>query len=151
MEDNNLETSVIETLKIKVYVKVDANKIIKRIESSISSSYIDFSNWIEIDEGVGDKFAHAQGQYLENGLMDEKGRFNYKYDTRLVELTEEEKNILFPPIEPKLTEIEILKEKNITLEKALLEMADIQSKEYENREILENAVLDLANTLAGGE
>ena len=28
--------------------------------------------------------------------MDEKGRFNYKYDTELVELTEVEKEILFP-------------------------------------------------------
>lgn len=55
------------------------------------------------------------------------------------------------PPEPLPTEIDILKEKNSTLEKALLEMAEVQSKEYENRIILENAVLDLANTIAGGK
>lgn len=149
--DNNLEIPIIETLKIKVYAKVDGNKIIKRIESSISSFYIDFSNWTVIDEGYGDKYSHAQSQYLEKGLVDEKGRYNYKWDNSLIELTEEEKNILFPPVEPQPTELEILKEKNATLEKALLEMAEVQSKEYENRTILENAVLDLANTIAGGK
>lgn len=80
---------------IKVYIQTDINKTVTRIESEISP--IDFTDWIEIDEGDGDKYAHAQSQYLEKGLMDEKGRYNYKYDTSLVELTESEKEILFPP------------------------------------------------------
>lgn len=59
--------------------------------------------------------------------------------------------ILVPVPVSKSSEVDILKEKNATLERALLEMAKVQSKEYENRKILENAVLDLANTIAGGK
>lgn len=149
MEENNLEIPIIETPKIKVYVKIDTNKIIKEVGSS---NFIqDLEGWIEIDEGYGDKYSQAQNNYLEKGLVDERVRYNYKWDNSLIELTEEEKNILFPTPEPLPTEIDILKEKNATLEKALLEMAEVQSKEYENRKILENAVLDLANTIAGGK
>ena len=81
--------------KIKVYIQTNINKTVTAINSSIFLQ--DTTGWIEIDEGNGDKYAHAQSQYLENGLMDEKGRFNYKYDTELVDLTEAEKEILFPP------------------------------------------------------
>lgn len=149
MEENKVEIPVIEVPPIKVYAKIDSNKIVKEINSSIFIR--DSTDWIKVDEGVGDRYSHAQSQYLEKGLTDNKGRYNYKWDTKLIELTEEEKAILFPRTEPQPTELEILKEKNATLEKALLEMAEVQSKEYENRTILENAVLDLANTIAGGK
>lgn len=81
--------------KMKVYIKTDNNNTVTAINSSIFLQ--DITDWIEVDEGNGDKYSHAQGQYLEKGLMDKKGRFNYKYDTELVELTEEEKEVLFPP------------------------------------------------------
>lgn len=87
--------------KIKVYIQTDSNKTVIAINSSIFLQ--NTTGWIEIDEGNGDKFAHAQGQYLEKGLMDEKGRFNYKYDNVLIELTEAEKEILFPPLPPQPT------------------------------------------------
>lgn len=152
MEENKVEILVIEAPKIKVYTKLDTNKIIKEVNSSIFIQ--DLKDWTQIDEddGIRDReiFSHAQSQYLGKGLMDSHGRYNYKWDNKLVELTEEEKNILFPPQEPQPKEIDILKEKNATLEKALFEMAELQFKEYENRKILENAVLDLANTIAGG-
>lgn len=111
--------------KFKVYIKLDENKIIKRIESNISSSYINFTDWLEIDEGYGDKFSHAQSQYLERGLTDEKGRYNYKYDNALVELTEEEKNILFPPVEPKPSELEILRQEKEVLAKSVYDLTSI--------------------------
>lgn len=54
-------------------------------------------DYIQIDEGSGDKYAHAQGNYLEKSLVDESGRYNYKFeDGKVLELTEEEKNTLFP-------------------------------------------------------
>lgn len=81
--------------KIKVYIQTDINKTVTAINSSIFLQ--DTTGWTEIDEGKGDKYAHAQSQYLEKGLVDEKGRFNYKYDAGIVELTEAEKEILFPP------------------------------------------------------
>lgn len=98
-----------ENTKMKVYAKIDTNKVVNRVESSISSSYIDFTDWLEVDEGYGDKYALAQNNYLKKGLIDEKGRYNYKWDNSLIELTEEEKNILFPPVEPKPTEYEALR------------------------------------------
>lgn len=106
MEENNLEIQAIEVPQIKVYIKLDSNKILREVNSSIFIR--DSTDWIVIDEGVGDKFSHAQSQYLTKGLVDEKGRYNYKYDTALVELTEEEKNILFPPIEPPIDPKDIL-------------------------------------------
>ena len=102
---------------IKVYIQTDINKTVTRIESEISP--IDFTDWIEIDEGNGYKYAHAQNNYLEKGLMDEKGRFNYKYDTSFVELTEAEKEILFPPSPPQPTELDLMKQELVNVQEAL--------------------------------
>ena len=87
-----------ENIKIKVYVKINELNIITDINSSIFLDNIE--SYIQIDEGSGDKYAHAQGNYLEKGLVDESGRFNYKFeDGKILELTEEEKNTLFPKTE----------------------------------------------------
>lgn len=63
--------------KVKVYIKVDENNNIIAINSSIFLK--DTTNWIEIDEGFGDKFCHAQGNYLEKPIKDIKNDWNYKY------------------------------------------------------------------------
>ena len=102
--------------KIKVYIQTDINKTVTAINSSIFLQ--DTTGWIEIDEGNGDKYAHAQSQYLEKGLMDEKCRFNYKYDNVLIELTEAEKEILFPQITLVPTEVELLRQELITMQEA---------------------------------
>lgn len=92
--------------KIKVYAKLDENNVIISINSSIFLK--DTTDYIEIDEGMGDKFAHAQGNYLEKGLTDEQGRYNYKYDKKLVLLTDEEKEVLFPKPTPQPIEQDII-------------------------------------------
>lgn len=92
--------------KIKVYVKLDENKVIKEIQSSIFLK--DTMDWIEIDEGMGDKFAHAQGNYLPKGLVDNSGKYNYKFENELVELSDEEKELLFPTPAPQPTNDDIL-------------------------------------------
>ena len=80
---------------IKVYAKINENNIITDINSSIFLNNIE--GYTQIDEGSGDKYSHAQGNYLEKSLVDESGRFNYKFeDGKILELTEEEKNTLFP-------------------------------------------------------
>lgn len=85
-----------EEIKYKVYIQVDENNIVKRVDSEWNIN--DVENWIFIDEGEGDKYQHAQSNYLEKGLFDEQGRFNYGYVGRiLIELTEEEKEALFKP------------------------------------------------------
>lgn len=81
---------------IKVYAKLDTDKYVINVNSEIFLS--DTTDYVMIDEGEGDKYAHAQGQYLEKGLMDDKGRYNYKYvDSTLVEVEEEDK----PTVEEK--------------------------------------------------
>ena len=87
-----------ENMKVKVYVKINEHNIITDINSSIFLDNIE--SYIQIDEGSGDKYAHAQGNYLEKSLVDESGRFNYKFeDGKVLELTEEEKNTSFPKTE----------------------------------------------------
>ncbi len=86
--------------KIKVYIKIDENNCIAEVASSIFLRNIE--NYIEIDEGVGQKYAHAQNYYFkEKPLRDIQGRCNYKYENnKVTELTEEEKESLFPVQEP---------------------------------------------------
>ena len=88
-----------EENKIKVYIKIDSNNCITYINSSIFLK--DIKDWICIDEGFGQKYAHAQNYYFEDKkpLRDNEGRCNYKLvDNKPLELTEEEKEKLFPPI-----------------------------------------------------
>ena len=83
---------------IKVYAKISEHNIVTAINSSIFLNSIE--GYTQIDEGSGDKYAHAQGNYLEKSLVDESGRYNYKLeDNKILELTEEEKNALFPKTE----------------------------------------------------
>lgn len=104
--------------KIKVYVKLDENNVITQINSSIFLK--DVTDWVEIDEGMGDKFAHAQSQYLPKGLVDEQGRYNYKYVNGLVALTDEEKDELFPA--QAIEDVPTIDERVKALEGAMLEM-----------------------------
>ena len=63
--------------KIKVFILVnDENEIID-VASDIFLK--DITSWIEIDEGYGDKYAHAQSQYFEKPLVNEDGSYNYKF------------------------------------------------------------------------
>ena len=80
--------------KIKVYVKLDENNVVVDIQSSV---FLDNTeNWIKIDEGYGDKYALAQTHYLSKWITDENGIFNYKYEDKLIELTDEEKRQYYP-------------------------------------------------------
>ena len=91
----------------KVYVKTDSNSVITEINSDIFLSLVE--GYMLIDEGEGDRYAHAQGNYLENRLMDDRGRYNYKLqDGSVVELKEAEKEELFPSSNPLPSDIEIL-------------------------------------------
>lgn len=67
---------------IRVYVKVNADGYITEINSEIFIK--DFTGWIEIDKGYGDKYAHAQSQYFDKSLINEFGKYNYKYENGIV-------------------------------------------------------------------
>lgn len=105
---------------IKVYAKLDENKIITAINSSIFLH--DAEGWVVIDEWTNglprDRYVHAQGSYLPNGLTDHNGHYNYKFDSALMELTDEEKEIFFPAPTPLPTTEERIE----ALENAMLEM-----------------------------
>ena len=52
-----------EDYKIGVYVRTDSQNNIIEVNSDIFIK--DLTGWIKIDEGNGDKFAHAQSQYFD--------------------------------------------------------------------------------------
>ena len=59
----------------KVYVRTDSGGIITDINYS---AFISGDGWTEVDCGEGDRFHHAQGNYLERGLTGDDGIYNYK-------------------------------------------------------------------------
>lgn len=62
---------------MRVYIKTDSKNRITEINSELFIP--DVSGWVEIDSGDGDKFAHAQGNYLPRSLRDENGVYRYKF------------------------------------------------------------------------
>ena len=71
---------------IKVYVKVNDKNEVVEVGSSIFIE--DTTGWIEIDEGFGDKYAHAQSQYFDKPLINENGVYNYKYINNKITINE---------------------------------------------------------------
>ena len=81
----------------KVYVSLQ-DGYITSINSDIFLSEEEMSTMTEIDQGKGDKYAHAQGLYLEKGLVDKYGRYNYKFvEGKVVEVAEAEKPTIEEP------------------------------------------------------
>lgn len=73
---------------IKVYVKVDEQSRITAVGSSIFVA--DPTGWVQIDEGYGDRYAHAQSQYFDS-LTTGDGVYKYKLeDGKAVERTVDE-------------------------------------------------------------
>lgn len=72
-----------------VYVKVNADDYITSVNSS--AFLMDATGWVEIDSGYGDKYHHAQGNYLPESIMTMDGAYRYKLiDGKVVECTEAE-------------------------------------------------------------
>lgn len=61
----------------KVIVLVDN---LNRIVSINSSAFLaDVSKWLQIDEGTGDRYRHAQNNYFPKPKYDERGIPRYAY------------------------------------------------------------------------
>ena len=72
-----------------VYVKTNDSGYITAVNSSAFLS--DLSGWTEIDCGTGDKYHHAQGNYVPGPLMTDGGAYRYKLvNSKPVECTPEE-------------------------------------------------------------
>ena len=81
----------------KVYVSLQ-DGYITSINSDIFLSEEEIQTMTEIDQGRGDKYAHAQSQYLEKGLVDEQCRYNYKFvEGKVIEIAEADKPTIEEP------------------------------------------------------
>ncbi len=70
-----MEYTLKQTSPIKVYVKINDRKEIVEVNSEIFLN--DLTGWVYIDEGYGDKYAHAQTQYFQRPLKSDNGKYNY--------------------------------------------------------------------------
>lgn len=105
-----------------VYVLTDQKACIVAVDSS--AFLPDPSGWTEIDSGYGDRYHHAQGNYFDQPLMDERGIWRYKLsDGKAVERTQEEMDADWIEPESKPT----IEQRVETLEQKVdVEMADQQ-------------------------
>ena len=125
-----------EENKISVYIKTDSNSNITDINSDVFIN--DTDGWIKIDEGIGDKYTHAQGNYLSKGLTTENGIYRYKYiDNKVVEKTYKE---IENETENNKNETEISDTELIQAE-MLLNQERIIAKQNEHDEILAELLL----------
>ena len=72
-----------------VYVQTNESGYITSVNSSVFLP--DITGWTEIDQGIGDKYHHAQGNYFPKPIITDGGAYRYKLvDGKPVECTAEE-------------------------------------------------------------
>ena len=140
-EDEYQENTIEIDPPCVVMIKIDEKNRIIAIDSD---SFIqDKSEWIEIDSGYGDKYYHAQTQYLSTPLINLDGIYRYKFiNNEILERTEEEiqqdKEEIVTPVTDQerieqlelendqlKKEVQALSEKNTFIEDCLIEMSTI--------------------------
>ena len=89
----------------KVLVRVDS---VDRVVEINSSAFLqDTDGWVQIDSGHGDRYHHAQGNYFDKPLCDERGICRYKLvNGRPVERTVSEMDADYTPPEVKPTQLD---------------------------------------------
>lgn len=76
-------------MEYKVYIKPNSDSFITAVDSSAFLS--DTTDWVQIDEGSGDRYHHAQGNYFEKPIVTDGGAYQYKLVGKAaVECTAEE-------------------------------------------------------------
>jgi len=109
-----------------------------RVTAINSDAFVSGDGWTAIDEGEGDRYRHAQNNYLLKPLTDERGVYRYKLvDGLVVQRTQAEMDADFaarPAPEPTEDEkertllraqIQALSDRNDFLEDCVAEMAGI--------------------------
>ena len=122
-----------------VYVRIDN---MDRIISINSSAFLtDTSGWIEIDRGFGDKYHHAQGNYLSASLFENHGIPRYKLvESKPVERTQEEIDADYVEPVPQPSENDI----------ALVELAELEAENAARLDEQDAALVELAALITGG-
>lgn len=102
---------------MRVYIKIDSENRVTAVNSEIFIS--DTSGWVEIDNGDGDRFAHAQGNYLPKPITDDNGVYRYKFENGAVcERSADETAVDMPFPEP-------VPPTNAELAAAIAELAEV--------------------------
>lgn len=108
----------------KVLVRVDAAGRVVEINSD--AFLTDTAGWVEIDHGTGDKYHHAQGNYLPGPLMDWRGVYRYKLEGgAVVERTAEEMDADYTPPEQRPTTEQRVDALETTTDDIILMMAEL--------------------------
>lgn len=122
-----------------VLVRVDDAGHITAINSS--AFLPDASGWVQIDSGYGDRYHHAQGNYLPGPLIDNRGVYRYKLvDGKAVERTQEEMDADYAPPEVEPTDAERISK--LESEKKLL-TAQVQALSDRN-DFMEDCIAEMA-------
>lgn len=108
----------------KVLVRMDSAGLVVDVNSS--AFVTDTDGWTEIDSGYGDRYHHAQGNYLDGPLMDERGVYRYKLvDGNPVERTAEEMDADYTPPEQRPTTEQRVDALETTTDDIILMMAEL--------------------------
>lgn len=123
----------------KVLVRVDDAG---RVTAINSSAFVqDASGWVEIDSGLGDRYHHAQGNYLPLPLMDDRGVCRYRLaDGAVMERTQEEMDADYVPPSPPVSETD----------EALAELAALAAENAARLDEQDAALVELAALLTEG-
>ena len=124
-----------DTESCKVLVQTDEAG---RVTAINSDAFVSGDGWTQIDEGEGDRYRHAQNNYLTHTLADERGVYRYKLvDGLVAQRTQAEMDADFdarPAPEPTAEEkertllkaqIQALSDRNDFVEDCMAEMAGI--------------------------
>lgn len=124
-----------ERTSYKVLAKTDD---VGRVTAINSDAFVSGDGWTAIDEGEGDRYRHAQNNYLIEPLTDERGVYRYKLvDGLVAQRTQAEMDADFdalPTPEPTADEkektllkaqIKALSDRNDFLEDCVAEMASV--------------------------
>ena len=132
-----------ETMTNKIYARLNEDNVVIKLFSSVFEQPVEGDKLVE--EGNEDYHAHV---HLKYQLVDMNGNYNYKFeDEKMVELTEEEKEKLFPKVEPVVEpsleeKVQILEDDNASL---LFDLADKDARIKQ----LENDFAELLLNLGG--
>ena len=122
-----------------VYIQIDDTS---RIVGINSSAFLPSTEgWIAIDEGLGDKYHHAQGNYFPRPIYEERGIPVYKYvDGEVLERAQEEIDADYHEPVPQPSETDI----------ALVELAALESENATRLDEQDAALVELAALITGG-
>ena len=107
-----------------VFVNSNASGYITEVNSS--AFLPDTTGWVTIDRGNGDKYHHAQNNYLPQPLRTDGGAWRYKLvDGKPVERTQEEMDSDYTPPEQKPTTEQRVDALETTTDDIVLMLADM--------------------------